>query len=84
LQKRLPHLAQFVRKGIAEDVMPPVIALAIGLVGAAALVRWCAKEVRRVNAELDRVRARATAEPVDRGALPKLKRDPSTGEYRPG
>jgi hypothetical protein len=83
LQKRLPHLAQFVRTGIAEDVMPPVIALAIGLVGAAALVRWCAKEVRRVNAELDRVRARTTADPVDRGALPKLKRDPSTGEYRP-
>jgi hypothetical protein len=76
-------LAQVVRKGIAEDVMPPVIALAIGLVGAATLVRWCAKEVRRVNAELDNVRARATAEPVDRGRLPKLKRDPTTGEYRP-
>lgn len=77
-------LARIVRKGIAEDVMPPVLALAIGLVGAAALVRWCAKEVRRVNAELDSVRARATAEPVDRGTLPKLKRDPNTGEYRPG
>jgi hypothetical protein len=77
LQKRLPHLAQVLRKGIAEDIMPPVIALAIGLVGAAALVRWCA------NAELDSVRARATAEPVDRGTLPKLKRDPRTGEYRP-
>jgi hypothetical protein len=64
--------------------MPPVIALAIGMVGAAALVRWCAKEVRRVNAELDRVRAHATVDPVDRGTLPKLKRDPRTGEYRPG
>jgi hypothetical protein len=77
-------LAQIVRKEIAEDVMPPVLALAIGLVGAAALVRWCAKEVRRVNAELDNVRGRAAAEPVDRSALPKLKHDPSTGEYRPG
>jgi hypothetical protein len=47
------------------------------------LVRWCVKEVRRVNAELDSVRARATVEPVDRGTLPKLKRDPRTGEYRP-
>jgi hypothetical protein len=47
------------------------------------LVRWCAKEVRRVNAELDSVRARATAEPVDRRTLPKLERDPRTGEYRP-
>jgi hypothetical protein len=64
--------------------MPPVLALAIGMVGAAALVRWCAKEVRRVNAELDRVRAHARAEPVDRGTLPKLKPDPRTGEYRPG
>ena len=63
--------------------MPPVIVLAIGLVGAAALVRWCTKEVRRVNAELDSVRARATAEPVDRGRLSKPKRDPSTGEDRP-
>jgi hypothetical protein len=76
--------ARVARNGIAEDDMPPVLALAIGLVGAAALVRWCAKEVRRVNAELDSVRARATAEPVDRGTLPKLKRDPNTGEYRPG
>ena len=42
--------------------MPPVIVLAIGMVGAAALVRWCAKEVRRVNAELDSVRARAAVD----------------------
>jgi hypothetical protein len=76
-------LAQFVRKGIVEDVMPPVLALTIGLVGAAALLRWCAREVRRVNAELDNMRARATGEPVDRDALPTLKRDPRTGEYRP-
>ena len=64
--------------------MPPVIALVFGIVGAAALVRWCVKEVRRVNAELDGVRAKMHAEPVDRDALPKLKRDPATGEYRPG
>jgi hypothetical protein len=64
--------------------MPPAFVLALGLVGAAALVRWCVKEVRRVNADLDDVRAPATVEPIDRGALPKLKRDPDTGEYRPG
>jgi hypothetical protein len=64
--------------------MHPVLALALGVVGAAALVRWCAKEVRRVNSKLDSVRARASVEPVDRNALPKLKRDPDTGEYRPG
>jgi hypothetical protein len=63
--------------------MPPVIAVALGLFGAAALVRWCVKEVHRVNAELDEVRGVEPA-PVDRGTLPTLKRDPSTGEYRPG
>ena len=65
--------------------MPPVIALAFGVMGAAALVRWCIKEVQRVNAELDDVRgARAAVEPIDRTTLPTLKRDPDTGEYRPG
>jgi hypothetical protein len=64
--------------------MPPVFALALGMFGAAALVRWCYKEVRRVNSDLDGVRAKASVEPVDRNALPKLKRDPKTGEYRPG
>jgi hypothetical protein len=64
--------------------MPPVLALALGLMGAAALVRWCVKEVHRVNAELDDIRAAPAPDPVDRDTLPKLKRDPLTGEYRPG
>ncbi|HZR61859.1 MAG TPA: hypothetical protein VFA80_13010 [Xanthobacteraceae bacterium] len=64
--------------------MPPVFAFALGVMGAAALVRWCVKEVHRVNAELDSVRATQSAEPVNRDTLPKLKRDPRTGEYRPG
>ena len=64
--------------------MPPVLALALGVVGAAALVRWCFKEMQRVNSELDAVRAKRPVEPIDRNALPTLKRDPQTGEYRPG
>jgi hypothetical protein len=64
--------------------MPAVFALALGMMGAAVLVRWCVKEVQRVNAELDNVRASATVEPVDRDTLPTLKRDPDTDEYRPG
>jgi hypothetical protein len=64
--------------------MPPVFAVAIGLMGAAALVRWCVKEVHRVNAELDSIRATAAAETIDRTRLPTLRRDPRTGEYRPG
>jgi hypothetical protein len=64
--------------------MPPLIVLALGAMGATVLVRWCVKEVRRVNAELDEVRAQAPIEPLDRNSLPKLKPDPETGEYRPG
>jgi hypothetical protein len=63
--------------------MPAALAFAVGLMGAAALVRWCVREVQRVNVDLDHLRARSGAEPVDRDTLPKLKRDPATGEYRP-
>ncbi len=64
--------------------MPPLIVFAFGVIGAAVVVRWCVKEVRRVNSELDEVRAKATVDPLDRTTLPKLKPDPKTGEYRPG
>jgi hypothetical protein len=60
----------------------PVFVLAFGLAGTAIVLRWWMREVKRVNAELDTVRARA--EPVDRKTLPTLKADPRTGEYRPG
>jgi hypothetical protein len=59
--------------------LPPLIVLALGAMGAAVAVRWAIKEARRVNADLDRRRG---AEPA-REALPTLKRDPATGEYRP-
>jgi hypothetical protein len=65
--------------------MPPVFAVALGLMGAAALVRWYVKETQRISsADHEHARQRATVEPVDRSALPTLKRDPQTGEYRPG
>jgi hypothetical protein len=54
------------------------------MAGAFALVRWCVKEVQRVNSELDGMRGQAPVDAVDRNALPKLKRDPKSGEYRPG
>ncbi len=62
----------------------PIFAFALGLMGTAVLVRWCVREVQRANAELDGVCERRMAEPIDRAALPTLKRDPDTGEYRPG
>jgi hypothetical protein len=64
--------------------MPPVIAVTLGLIGVTALVRWCVKESHRVNAELDDIRDEPAVGPVDRNGLPTLKRDPQTGEYRPG
>ena len=64
--------------------MPPLVVFALGVLGAAVVVRWCVKEVHRVNAELDEMRAKASTEPLDRNAMPKLKQDPKTGEYRPG
>ena len=79
-----PEKFRTVVKHLEVGVMPPVFALAFGLMGAAALVRWCVKEVQRVNAELDDVRARTRVEPVDRNSLPTLRQDPATGEYRPG
>jgi len=59
--------------------LPPVIAWTLAAIGAAALSKVLVREWRRVNAELD---AHAS-EPVAREHLPKLRRDPNTGEYRP-
>lgn len=64
--------------------MPPVFAIAFGVMGVAALARWCVSEVHRVNAELDNIRGVSAGEAVDRNSLPTLKPDPKTGEYRPG
>ena len=69
-------------RALTEGEMPPVLALAFGLIGGAVLLRWCIKEVQRVNADLDTVRGNP-ADPVDRETLPTLKRDPQSGEYRP-
>jgi hypothetical protein len=62
--------------------IPPLLAWTLGAIGAVFMARWAKKEWRRVNAELDEVRKRPEA--ADRDSLPKLKRDPHTGEYRPG
>jgi hypothetical protein len=68
--------------GKRTEMAMPLFAFAFGLVGTAVILRWCLREVRRVNSELDTVRARA--EPIDRKTMPTLKADPRTGEYRPG
>jgi hypothetical protein len=63
-------------------MVSPLVKWTLGALGAAAVVHWIVKEVRRANAELDR----ADMVPVraqSRESLPTLKRDPRTGEYRP-
>ena len=44
-------------------VIPTVIKLALGALGAGAVIHWVVKEVRRINEELDRVKAAATIDP---------------------
>jgi hypothetical protein len=61
--------------------MPPLVMWIAGAVGATVVARWLVREVRRINAELDAVRAQSGGEPV--GDRPNLERDPQTGVYRP-
>jgi hypothetical protein len=62
-------------------VIPPLVKLALGAAGAAAVVHWAVKEARRFSEELDRLKVRAV-DPFRREALPTLRRDPATGEWR--
>jgi hypothetical protein len=63
-------------------VISPLVKLALGALGAGAIVHWVVKEARRINAEIDRMKAAPVADPVARQALPTLRRDPRTGEWR--
>ena len=60
--------------------IPPLVKLALGALGAGALVGWAMREVRRLNAEI--ARAKAVADPRNREALPTLRRDPASDEWR--
>lgn len=60
--------------------MPPLILVAAGIIGGAALVRLALRESRRINRELDAARK---AQPAEHEHMPKLRRDPDTGTYRP-
>ncbi len=60
--------------------MPPVIAWALGAIGAIALAKLLAAAGRKVNAELDDIRGE---ERLQERPIEKLERDPVTGEYRP-
>jgi hypothetical protein len=62
--------------------IPAAVKLVLGTIGAAAVVHWVVKEVRRINEELDRLKAAPVIEPVAREALPMLRRDSRSGEWR--
>jgi hypothetical protein len=61
--------------------LSPLVKWTLVAVGGAMAVHWVVKEVRRVNEELDARRAMARIRDQER--RPTLRRDPSTGEYRP-
>ena len=61
-------------------VVSPLVRLALGALGTGIIVGWVVKETRRINAELDRMRA--ATDPSVRRTLPTLRRDARTGEWR--
>ena len=54
-------------------VFSPLVRLALGALGTGIIVRWVVKEARRINADLDRMRA--PTDPSVRRTLPTLRRD---------
>ncbi len=63
--------------------LPHAIAWTLGVLGVAALARLIVKEYRRVNEELERVRASAAVERSEWNQHPTLRRDPRSGIWRP-
>jgi hypothetical protein len=61
--------------------IPPLIGWTLGALGAAAVAKVLIKEWHRVNDELHR-RERMAEAPA-RDGFPTLRRDPSSGVYRP-
>jgi hypothetical protein len=60
---------------------PPLIVATLGVVGAAVAVKYLVKRWHRANAE--RLRPKDAPTPDLGAAVPKLRRDPETGIYRP-
>ncbi len=60
----------------------PLVKWTFAAVGGAMVVHWAVKEARRINEELD-ARRQVRVRIKDRENRPTLRRDPTTGEYRP-
>jgi hypothetical protein len=63
--------------------MPPLIAIA-GALGGLAVVRWAYRTAMRINRELEEARLARVTETAKSQDIPTLRRDPTTGAYRPG
>jgi hypothetical protein len=62
-------------------LLSPLVKWTLAAVGGALVVHWVVKEARRINEELER--AKRAVRISDCESMPTLRRDPSTGEYRP-
>ena len=63
-------------------LLTPLVKWTLAAMGGAMIVHWAVKEARRINEELDS-RRRVRVRIKDRENRPTLRRDPTTGEYRP-
>jgi hypothetical protein len=64
-------------------LLPAAVLWTVGIAGAVALAALIRREHRRVNEELDQLRAAPAASKAERESHPTLKRDPHTGVFRP-
>ena len=66
-----------------QFIIPPLIKVALGVIGASAVIHWAVSEMRRINEEIEAVKAGSAAfDRAAREALPTLRRDPRTGDWR--
>jgi len=63
-------------------LLSPLLKWSLAALGGAMIVHWAVKEARRINEELEQAK-RAKVRIADQENRPMLRRDPTTGEYRP-
>jgi hypothetical protein len=66
-----------------KDRPMPLIAFA-GALGGLAVVRWAYRTAKRINRELEEARLSRAPEAAKPKDIQTLRRDPTTGAYRPG
>jgi hypothetical protein len=63
-------------------LLSPLVKWALAAAGGAMVLHWVVKEARRINEELDQAK-RVKVRISDAENRLTLRRDPTTGEYRP-